>query len=42
MEHHYWWLKFGGMKGEIESMTEVAQDEALSTNILREIFESIN
>jgi hypothetical protein len=37
-EQSYRWLKFGDIKGETESTIVVAQDQAISTNYLREKF----
>ena len=34
-EESYGWLKFGDVKGEIESGTVAAQDQAISTTILK-------
>jgi hypothetical protein len=37
-ERSYRWLKFGDIKGEKESTITAAQDQAISTNYLREKF----
>ena len=34
-EQLYRWLKFGDMKGEIESTTMTVQDQAISTNYIK-------
>jgi hypothetical protein len=37
-EQSYRWLKFGDIKGETENTIVAAQDQAISTNYLREQF----
>jgi hypothetical protein len=34
-EQSYRWLKFGDIKGEIESITLAGQDQAMSTNYFK-------
>jgi hypothetical protein len=37
-EQSYWWLKFGDIKGETESVIMAAQEQAISTNYFQKKF----